>query len=165
MDLIWDCNVGLNSPYALYPHDLRSLLAIVPNIQRSQSPVLKILKSSFTTIWFLTILLFTVFRVILEHVAHKPRNERSIGQHTFQTFALLIGAGNNRSVQRLYERMLVWFISMIGLLEGNLLIGQLFSDYSAQSNDSMINTIAELQQSSFSVQIPDDRRYLRDIFR
>lgn len=165
MEFVWDHNVKLNSPYALYPHASQSLQAIVPNIQRSQSPVLRIINSPFITIWFLTFLPFTVFRIILKMLSKTRRNEQSVGQITFHTLALLFGAGNNRSIQKVSERMLVWFISMIGLLEGNMLIGQLFSDYSAMSYSPAINTISDLQKTTLSVQVPDIRRDLRELFR
>lgn len=165
MDFVWDHTVELNSPYALYPHESKNLLAVVPNIQRSQTQILKIISSPFIPIWTMTFLPFTIFRIILEKVTPAPKIERSVGQLTFHTFELLIGAGNNRNVQKLSERVLVWFISMIGLLEGNLLIGQLFSDYSAHSYTPTINTISDLQQSSLSVQISDVRQDLRTLFR
>lgn len=159
---MWDPYVELNSRFALYSHGAKDLVAIIPNIQRLQKlPILRIADSPLLKSWLLTILLFLISRRMFTSVSGI---ERTTGHVTFYTFALLIGAGNDSSVRTISERILVAFISIIGLLEGNILCGQLFSDYSTQSYTPAINSITELKQSSLSVQIPDMFSDLRTIF-
>lgn len=165
MDFVWDHSVELNSSFALYPHDSKSLLAIVPNTKLTQTSVLNIIFSPFLKIWIWTFLAFIIFRLFLRKVINTQRNDRTIGQLILHTYALLLCVGDNRGIQNLSERILVWFISIIGFLECNMLIGQLFTYYSAQSNTPIINSISDLQQSSLSVQIPVVFQDLGEIFR
>lgn len=145
-----------NDPFLLYPYDMVKYVMIVPNIQGYKIKTMgALLKSPLITVWAISILLFSLMRLLIRKIKKQIQNCNSLVYIVFNTFGLLFATTSVTDVNERSERMLTVFISFYSLLSSIGCSSFLFTQLTFGFDFPLINTVADLlQYEQINIMVP-----------
>lgn len=143
----------------LYPHEIEKFIIVVPNlVQRKSTLFLSILQMPLLNVWALAIIIFSIFRQILRSVLKSKSHD--FNSILLNTFGLTFGtAGSSANTTKISnsEQILIWFLSLFGMLASVLCSGMLFQEFVTSSLISSINSLADLGKNAhIEIWMPED---------
>lgn len=135
-----------NEDASTYPHEMDSIVVIVPNIRLVQTSMLTtLLEMPLFSVWAFAIGLFSVSRKAIRKILQKPKNY--FFEILIDTFGISFATGGGTASAVLHSRtenLLLLFLSVFSMLASIFCSGILFQQMTSSTSRPAINSLKDL---------------------